>query len=853
VAGATLGATAMFAAGAEAATYVVNSTADGGTGTCNPSPGECTLRDAVTTANTNGVPGTPDTVDLSGESGTITLDPTRGVIEIAAPGGLNINGPGPDTLAVSGDDATGIFVTNAGAGDVSISGLTLTGGSSSTNGGAIDASNAPLTLTNVTISGNTATESGGGVYSERPLTISDSTIADNTAGSGGGGIFASGKYNVVIEDSTISGNTAEAGGGIYSGPFTELSITGSTIGGSTTEGNTATGTSGGGMFGGGGIFALAESLALTESTVSGNTSSEAGGGIFSVTKYGTTIDSSTISNNTATNGGGLSVLGGFDLGTDENPVLVRDSTISGNNAPNGAGIEIGYDSGSTPVTVTGSTISGNEGGAGSFGGGVLIVGQLHSAFDLVDSTISGNSATNGGGVSLSHGGGPTPLLGPGGSIGFDNSTIARNTAATSGGGIYLGQYDSGSGSQSGTAAINSTIVADNTAGGAPNDLFRPTTSTSGGFTNSFSLVENPGNAPMLSSQALITGVDPQLGTLADNGGPTETLPPSNTSPVIDQGKAQPDLTTDQRGEPRTVDNGKPQPPGGDGTDIGAVELPLIPPPEPPPPEPPPPGPPPPDPPADQGIAAAIGAATGISPTRAVLHGTIATNGFGATWHFEYGRSTNYGRTTPPEATGSGQGDVPVSFEINRLDPGTRYHYRLVAVSSSGKTATSNDATFRTQRRPGCPTGGNLILGTGGADQRSGGALTDILLGRGGDDVLRGLGGDDCLDGARGADRLLGGRGSDRLDGGPGDDRLVGGAGADRLGAGRGRDLLRGGSGDDRINPGRGSDRVAAGPGNDRIRANGAARDVIDCGPGDRDVAIVDSLDVTSGCEDVRLR
>ena len=160
VAGATVGVTAAFAANAEAATYVVNSTADDGTGTCSPSPGECTLRDAVTTANGDGM---PDTVELSGVSGTIAL--AQGVIEITDSADLNINGPGPGTLTVSGGDATGILQIN-GAGAVSISGLTLTAGSSDTNGGAIYAS-APLTLTNVTISGNTATDGGGGVYSER--------------------------------------------------------------------------------------------------------------------------------------------------------------------------------------------------------------------------------------------------------------------------------------------------------------------------------------------------------------------------------------------------------------------------------------------------------------------------------------------------------------------------------------------------------------------------------------------------------------------------------------------------------------------------------------------------------------
>jgi hypothetical protein len=80
---------------------------------------------------------------------------------------------------------------------------------------------------------------------------------------------------------------------------------------------------------------------------------------------------------------------------------------------------------------------------------------------------------------------------------------------------------------------------------------------------------------MLSEQSDIFGQSPELGALANNGGSTETMLPSGTSPVIDQGHAPSSLSTDQRGDPRTVDiAGIPRPPGGDGTDIGSVELPA---------------------------------------------------------------------------------------------------------------------------------------------------------------------------------------------------------------------------------------------------------------------------------------
>jgi len=672
VAGATLGAAAAFATSAEAATYTVTNTDDSGAGS---------LRQAITDANTNGVAGTPDTITFaSGVTGSIGL--TSGTLTISDPGGLSIEGPGASTLSVSGagQAGQGIFdIVAGGSADVSISGLTLTGGSTSDSGGAIADESSPLTLTDDTISGNTDTGDGaGGVYAHNPVTVSGSTISGNTSPTGEGGgigvlnIPGATKYNLTISDSTISGNSAEAGGGILSDGI--VSITDSQL-----TSNQAT------ERGGGGLYLEFGSLSLTGSTVANNSSAGDGGGLFVGSKYGMTIDGSTISSNSSADGGGAYIFGQVGEGSPQSPILVENSTVSNNQAPRGGGIDIGEVEGNAPVTISASTISGNQGGASSFGGGLLISGELDTPFDLVDSTITGNSAANGGGVSIGYGGSTSAVVGTSGSISFDNSTIDGNNASTYGGGIYLAQYSTGSPAtdQSATAAINSTIVAGNTDPGAPNDLYRPSTSTTGGFNDTFSLIQAPGNAPLLSSQALITGVDPQLNALANNGGPTETLLPKNTSPVIDQGKAQSGLTTDQRGDPRTVDNGKTRPPGGDGTDIGAVELGKIP--STPPPPPPPPG----------AISVAVGPATGIKDKSATLNGSINTNGQAVTWHFQYGTSTAYGKVTTTESISTGHGTVPVSFKVSGLKPGTRYHYRVVATGASGQPVTSADATFKT--------------------------------------------------------------------------------------------------------------------------------------------------------------
>src|SRR5207245_1306438 len=72
-----------------------------------------------------------------------------------------------------------------------------------------------------------------------------------------------------------------------------------------------------------------------------------------------------------------------------------------------------------------------------------------------------------------------------------------------------------------------------------------------------------------SSNAL----DPKLGPLADHGGPSFTMAPLPGSPSLDAGSRF-GATTDQRGLPRPVDLiATPNASGGDGSDIGAYEVP----------------------------------------------------------------------------------------------------------------------------------------------------------------------------------------------------------------------------------------------------------------------------------------
>jgi hypothetical protein len=112
--------------------------------------------------------------------------------------------------------------------------------------------------------------------------------------------------------------------------------------------------------------------------------------------------------------------------------------------------------------------------------------------------------------------------------------------------------------------------------------------------------------------------------------------------------------------------------------------------------------------ADQTFTTAPAAAAGASSVTgitAVLAGTVNPHGSDATFHFEYGLTTDYGSTTPESSAGAGNGDAVVSAEIARLKPGTTYHVRVVAIDlATGVTTTGVDGTFTTNPEPAAVTG-----------------------------------------------------------------------------------------------------------------------------------------------------
>ena len=89
-----------------------------------------------------------------------------------------------------------------------------------------------------------------------------------------------------------------------------------------------------------------------------------------------------------------------------------------------------------------------------------------------------------------------------------------------------------------------------------------------------------------------------------------------------------------------------------------------------------------------------GPPTAISQTGATLGGTVNPRGSATKYHFEYGTTANYGKTTPLQDAGAGGANVNVSVPVTGLQPVTTYHYRLIASNSAGTTQGS-DRTFAT--------------------------------------------------------------------------------------------------------------------------------------------------------------
>jgi hypothetical protein len=237
--------------------------------------------------------------------------------------------------------------------------------------------------------------------------------------------------------------------------------------------------------------------------------------------------------------------------------MICGNTVNGN----GGGICNAGDSCSATLKISSSTISGNR---ANFGGGIFSSGVWDGSalVQIGNCTVSGNSADDSGGgiynTSESFGAGELQIA---------NCTISGNSAVEHGGGIF----NNGANDGVATVEIGNTIIA----GASGNNI-----ENQGGTVTSrgFNLCSDDGGGLLTATSDRIN-TDPKLDPagLQDNGGPTKTISLNVLSPAVDQGKRDtiPELATfvDQRGFQRRMNFPTiPKPPGGDASDIGALEV-----------------------------------------------------------------------------------------------------------------------------------------------------------------------------------------------------------------------------------------------------------------------------------------
>jgi len=250
-----------------------------------------------------------------------------------------------------------------------------------------------------------------------------------------------------------------------------------------------------------------------------------------------------VSDVTLTGGNSTDGTGGIQAGNDNAVISVDHITVTGNSAPFQPGIAT-----CGTLTIVDSTIAGNT--STIVGNDNAVVRNCNGPILVVNSTITGNT---GGGIET----------GVGGSLTLVYSTVAGNVSPAAGTSNINVAGDSFSSFGS--------VVTDPLGGGV--------NCSAAGTSEGYNYESGGATCGFSAATDVSDGADPQLGALADNGGPTQTMLPGVTSPLLDRipaancqdGDAT-GVTTDQRGITR---------PQGTGCDVGSVEVAFVAPPVPP--------------------------------------------------------------------------------------------------------------------------------------------------------------------------------------------------------------------------------------------------------------------------------
>ncbi|MFH1745412.1 MAG: right-handed parallel beta-helix repeat-containing protein [Planctomycetota bacterium] len=169
-----------------------------------------------------------------------------------------------------------------------ITNCTISGNSAYLHGGGVHCYSSSPTITNCTISGNSAERGGVYCYDSSP-TITNCTISGNSADLEGGGVGCGVYRSPTIADCTISGNSADyAGGGVGCWEYSSPTITNCTISGNSSN-----------AFGGGGVYCYYySSPTITNCTISGNSTTPGSGGVFCLVSSSPTITNCILWNDT---------------------------------------------------------------------------------------------------------------------------------------------------------------------------------------------------------------------------------------------------------------------------------------------------------------------------------------------------------------------------------------------------------------------------------------------------------------------------------------------------------------------------------------------------------------------------
>jgi hypothetical protein len=313
-----------------------------------------------------------------------------------------------------------------------------------------------------------------------------------------------------------------------------------------------------------------------------------------------------------------------------------------------------------------------------------------------------------------------------GTAGFTNTTVVGSGGASSrGGGIHnsgatltltsdtLSNNIRGSlqTDQGASTSVANTIIGNGFSDGDGDCVASGLANGNGGSTAT-AITHDLGNnldqdnSCNLTAEGDVPNVDPMLGPIADNGGPTRTEALQVGSPAIDAGNPATCPPTDQRGVTRDSK-----------CDIGAYEYvaPQT-------------GtgdPPPSAPPGSPALSTAppslpTASAPAVGITGASFAGSVDPNGLATQVTFEYGLDSRYraagtsgpvyDQSTAPQSIGADFSSHAIGpIPVTDLIPNAIYHVRLVATNSLG-TAFSPDVAFTTAKSspPGSPTLGRTF-------------------------------------------------------------------------------------------------------------------------------------------------